>query len=238
MPSVSKLNQKSRSYLELLAVILLLILLLPLSQTHGDRLAQFIFSGFFLIVLLSCLQTARTRGIRPQSKVLRLLILISGGGAAVLDVIDLFFAPYLKGYRILDLGSTICYAILLSVVCSLIVLDLFSGKKITLDKIFGAAAGYLLFGVFWVCIFAILEILRPGSVSFADGTAVSSFAAFIYFSFTTLTTLGYGDIVPHTPLAMSLSSLEAIAGQFFMAVIVARLVGLYTSQAMLERRGT
>jgi voltage-gated potassium channel Kch len=65
----------------------------------------------------------------------------------------------------------------------------------------------------------------PQSAStFSSG---SSFANFIYYSFVTLTTLGYGDIVPVSPHARALSSLEAVIGQLFIAVLIARLVGMH-----------
>ncbi len=104
-------------------------------------------------------------------------------------------------------------------------------KEITTDVIAGAICGYLLIGLMWSNFFSILEILQPGSFSVpADVGAESSH--FTYYSYVTLTTLGFGDITPTTDQARSLSVLEAIAGPIYLAILVARLVGMSISQSI------
>ena len=78
--------------------------------------------------------------------------------------------------------------------------------------------------MYWV-----LEQIWPGSLVWAGGNTQEGFpvAAAIYFSFVTLATLGYGDVVPHGEVARGLAIIEAIAGQLYLAVMVARLVSLY-----------
>jgi hypothetical protein len=105
-----------------------------------------------------------------------------------------------------------------------------SAEKITADMICGAISSYLLLGLAWVGCFTLLETLQPGS--FAIGglshpDTILKTTDFIYLSYVTLTTLGYGDIVPISARAHSLAILEAITGVFFMAVLIARLVGTH-----------
>jgi voltage-gated potassium channel len=87
----------------------------------------------------------------------------------------------------------------------------------------------------WSSIFAVVESLHPGSFSLPDIEGISPSRGFLYFSFVTITTLGYGDITPVTSLARSLSILEAVIGQLYLVVQVAWLVGVHVSQSMLKK---
>jgi hypothetical protein len=113
-------------------------------------------------------------------------------------------------------------------------------ERVTFDKICAALCSYLLLGSIFAILYSLLEFLDPGT--FLVGGEVipkGDPAAFygaglgqaIYFSFTTLTTLGYGDITGATPVARNLSVLEAIIGQIYLVVLVARLVGLEISHS-------
>ena len=99
-----------------------------------------------------------------------------------------------------------------------------SGTKVTRDRLYGAVSAYLLVGMAWASGYRLLEGLHPGSFVAAQGGL-----DFIYYSFTTLTTLGYGDMSPVTARARSLAILEAITGVMYMATTLARLVSLYRS---------
>jgi hypothetical protein len=102
------------------------------------------------------------------------------------------------------------------------------GNDINLNRIVGAICVYLLLGVMWSIAYAVLEILQPGSFNGLTELASPVWNPdWIYFSFVTITTLGYGDILPMTQTARSLSFAEAIVGQFYIAVLVAGLVSAY-----------
>lgn len=104
------------------------------------------------------------------------------------------------------------------------------------ERIAAALDGYLLGGlVFGVC-YWVLEQTWPGSFGGASGTGFDLGAA-IYFSFVTIATLGYGDIVPVSEAARGLAVLEAVGGQMYLAVLVARLVSLYAGPAAKETQG-
>lgn len=96
---------------------------------------------------------------------------------------------------------------------------------VDLNIICGSLGLYLLLAVNWGVTYVIIEGLFPGSFA-ANGTPIP-WHKFLYFSLTTITTLGYGDILPASPFARIWSTMEAVAGVLYMAVLVARLVSLY-----------
>ncbi|UYU19090.1 MULTISPECIES: potassium channel family protein [Methanoculleus] len=96
-------------------------------------------------------------------------------------------------------------------------------RRITTDTIYGAVSVYLLMGLTWATAYNLVEGITPGSFS-AESGAGFTFPAFIYFSFVTLATLGYGDITPVTDQARSLALLETVSGTLYIAVLIARLV--------------
>jgi hypothetical protein len=99
------------------------------------------------------------------------------------------------------------------------------GGPVTFHRIQGAVAGYLLLGMIWAYAYSLVALLRPdafsGPVSPSDGPR-----AFYYFSFVTLTTLGYGDVLPVHPAARSLAAFEAVTGPLYLAILITRLVSL------------
>ena len=110
----------------------------------------------------------------------------------------------------------------------------YRARRVTSNVISAALCLYLIIGLFWATVYALLESLSPGSFSgellkqsMSTGEHLHEF---VYFSYITLTTLGYGDILPQTRGATALCQAEAIIGQFFIAVLVARLVGIEASQ--------
>ena len=101
------------------------------------------------------------------------------------------------------------------------------GTDVDAEHLFAALSAYLLAGIYFGLLYWALEQVWPGMF------AASNFSrnAAIYFSFVTLATLGYGDIVPRSEVARGLAVVEAIGGQLFLAVLVARLLSLYSNSA-------
>jgi len=97
--------------------------------------------------------------------------------------------------------------------------------EIDSEHLYAALSAYLLAGIFFGLFYWVLEQLRPGT--FALTGSFSRMSA-IYFSFVTLATLGYGDIAPRTDVARGFAIVEGVGGQLFLAVLVARLVSLYS----------
>lgn len=104
---------------------------------------------------------------------------------------------------------------------------------ITADKLHGALAGYVMLAFVWSFIYALLEIANAGSFGPGqlDFTQPGVFFRLIYFSLTTLTTTGYGDVIPLTNHARSVVMIEEFSGVFYVGVVIARLAGLYPSNA-------
>jgi voltage-gated potassium channel len=113
--------------------------------------------------------------------------------------------------------------------------------KVTSDKIFGAICVYLLFGYAWTFAYSLIEEVQPGSftavTSITPNDLVSRVMHMRYFSFVTLATVGYGDIVPHTPTARTMALLEAMLGQFYLVALIGRLVGLHIVHGRDPRSG-
>lgn len=103
-----------------------------------------------------------------------------------------------------------------------------SQKFIDFNLIAAAIIVYLIIGLLWAFIYLILETKTPGAILGEQNIEVeNALSTLLYFSYVTMTTLGYGDISPHTELAGKWVVLEAIIGQFYIAILVARLVSLY-----------
>ncbi len=108
-------------------------------------------------------------------------------------------------------------------------------KVVNADTLYGAACIYLLIGITWALVYSILASAQPETLRFADprppADVVVGWPNYLYFSFTTLATIGYGDITPATQLVRSVVILEAISGVFYVAVLIGRLVDLYHPKA-------
>lgn len=112
-----------------------------------------------------------------------------------------------------------------------ILTNIFARRAVTADDILGTICGYLLAGACFANAFALAEIFVPGSFSIAQESQSlrdwhSRTALFNYFSMVTLTTMGYGDVTPVRAPATAIAMLEAVFGQFYIAIVVAQMVGL------------
>jgi hypothetical protein len=106
-------------------------------------------------------------------------------------------------------------------------------STVTSEHLYAALSAYLLTGVFLGVLYWTLEEAWPGTVALSGPAASQPFhmAEGIYFSFITLATVGYGDMVPGNDMVRGLAIVEAIAGQFYLAVMIARLMSLYMREA-------
>lgn len=104
-------------------------------------------------------------------------------------------------------------------------------QNITRDVLYAASAVYLLLGGIFVPLYGLIELFNPGS--FRDGSAAGGsiqWQQLVYFSYTTLTTAGYGDVLPITWWARSLANFEMVVGVLYLTIIMARLVSLYNTR--------
>jgi hypothetical protein len=103
----------------------------------------------------------------------------------------------------------------------------FERHVMTADRLFGAASAYLLIGVLWAYFYAIVGYLFPGSYGVAGTVATLATYDFLYFSFTVLTSTGFGDITALSRQARSLCVFEQLVGTLYLAILIARLAGIY-----------
>jgi len=105
------------------------------------------------------------------------------------------------------------------------------GTAISINRLVGAVCVYLLFGVIWALSYSVLEFAAPGSFAGIETWTDRGWdSEWLYFSFVTMTTLGYGDLLPISATARALAYMQAVFGQFYVAVLVAGLVGAYIGQ--------
>jgi hypothetical protein len=130
----------------------------------------------------------------------------------------------------------LCEVLFLFGAAGLIVKSLFGSRSLTFDSIFGAVCGYLFLGLGWAVCYAMIESFQPGSFQISRSliaggeTSHPLLHLLTYYSFVTLTTVGYGDISPISPTTRTFAWIEAITGQFYLAVIVAGLVSMLVTK--------
>ncbi|MGC3968168.1 MAG: ion channel [Pirellulales bacterium] len=131
--------------------------------------------------------------------------------------------------------------IFLGYAIGIILRGIFRSRRIGAEQILGGACGYLLAGIAWANLYLVIYFFRPDGFNISEAlvghleTAEARRFLFNYFSFVTLATVGYGDMSPISPAACSAAWLEALFGQFYMAVLIGQLIGLKLSQAPLTK---
>jgi voltage-gated potassium channel Kch len=113
--------------------------------------------------------------------------------------------------------------------------DVLRAERVTFQKICGGISVYLLFGILCANLYMWLAVAQPGAFTFASG-GEATYSQMLYYSVVTLTTLGYGDIFPVAPSTRVLASLEALLGQLYLTVLIARLVALQITQEGTRRQ--
>ena len=137
------------------------------------------------------------------------------------------------------IASDVCMAIFFGFTACMILHDIWTTRGVTSDTILGSVCGYLLIGATWAFFYSLTELLEPGSFQLgatAQGISAEElvrrrdYPLLMYYSFVTLCSLGYGEMVPIKPAARMVACAEAIVGQFYMAIFVARLIALNLTQ--------
>ncbi len=125
-------------------------------------------------------------------------------------------------------------AVFLSLITYAVIFTIIQHQKITVDSLFGAICGYFLIGFTWTFFYMLINVIEPTSfpANMLSGTIHNRTQHFFYFSFTTITTLGLGDILPLSNIARTFTWLEAGCGQIYLAVWISQLVGLRITQEL------
>ena len=152
------------------------------------------------------------------------------GLIAAAAVAEIFGYPTYEAARLL-------FAFLTLIAIEAILIHVLSAHRVDADKIFAAICVLFLLGWFWSYVYVVVDRHTEGGAftGLRDEHGASEDAGQLtYFSFVTLTTLGYGDIAPRTPLARVLATLQALTGQLYLAILVARLVALHIVHSRAE----
>ncbi|MEM9005184.1 MAG: ion channel [Cyanobacteria bacterium P01_F01_bin.86] len=211
-------------YNQLLTIIVLRLLIIPFAQGGiGEIVASFLFFHItFLIV-----QSYRLR----RSHFLFFVAIASLG--FLLDT--LLTLGWVPETTLAILTVQIIYGLFFGSAALFILQSLLRTARVTMDTVRGGICVYLLLGYFWALLYGIVYTLDAGAFSSALITETSYFNM-VYFSFVTLTTLGFGDIVPVNEIASVLTVLEALMGQIYPAVFIALLVsGYFTHRQIPEK---
>lgn len=207
-------------------LLVALVLLLAFSPTLSAKEHDYKFPVISLMLMIVLIAAMRTNF--PHGKFLNFFLGVVAIGFICNVVIYYLPAEYQDWKNLLSfLNQTVTCVFFLMTVITLFRL-LFSTRRVSTDTIKGAVCAYLLIGFLWSILYALCERILPGSFVSMHNQEIK----FVYFSFTTLTTLGYGDTVPVGRTAGVLTNMEALTGQFFLAILVARLVGLYIAAEM------
>lgn len=137
----------------------------------------------------------------------------------------------------LTAASLACTAAMLLSIALLISLQVFTAAEVDGDTICGSVSIYLLLAGTFASLYSMIAVLSPAAFELAphvelDDPTLGPDRLLVYFSFVTMTTVGYGDVVPGNDLTRPLSNLQAVIGQFYLAVLVARLVGQHLTRSM------
>ena len=198
----------------------ILLLLLVLVVLIGLPLAQ---PGFFGRTFLSALFTLMlVSGVVAVSR--RRWVGFAAGGLALVAV-GMEWAGEWSSAPALEVAAALSAFACVATLAAVVLLQVLRAGAISIDRIVGAAAAYLLLGFAWGEMYRLVSALVPGAFVSA-GSGPLDRDQFYYFSIVTLTTLGYGDLAPLHPIARSLAMLEALTGQLFPAILIARLVAM------------
>ncbi len=211
-------ERRRGKFFYLFIALLGLVAVYPFFELGGPR------TGFLIFIALAI----PVAGVYAVSDNRRNLIIAGTLGVASLlgGLEDLAGVEVLPGNA---LGLVLALLFYLFV-AGVIITHVLGHEEVVTDTLFGAACAYLLLGLVWMVAYTLLERVHPGSFHFNSVDAASGIPSifdFLYYSFVTLTTLGFGDVTPLTARARSLTMLQAIVGVLFVALLIARLVGLY-----------
>lgn len=227
MAGKARLSLPQGNFFYLLASLLLIFLLYPFARESvlGVRLLDIILSA----ILLSGIYAVSHR---KQLFIIALVL--------ALPTLAIHWSKYFVSDPFVFFVGESMTALFFIFTGSIILIHVFRDEEVTANKIAGAICVYLLIGLTWGIFFALIEDFQPGSFLIGH-TQISSTEEMtpqmMYYSFVNLTTLGYGDITPLAPPARTFSIVEAIIGQMYLVVLVARLVGLHIVHSTKKHSG-
>ena len=217
------LNPPTHGYSVLFAALMALWILAPFARAAG-------LGDAVELVLLTILMLAAGYATSDQGKRFKVIVTL---GIIMGLLIWINFSPWIEIYPFVP-AKLAGIAFFLLVAYELLVDILAKQGRVDMSLIYGALSVYLLIGIAFAWLYEAIYVIDPGAFKGVEIDPLGELGEFQYFSFVTLTTLGYGDISPTTRIAGSFATLEAIIGQVYLTVLVARLVGMQISQPSQE----
>jgi len=187
------------------------------ASTPGARLMMYVVLS--LVFVTGPLAASRTRGSLLFTAFLGILLLLTGVSSSVLPRIE----PFSIGLGVVFFGY----------LAAIVGRDLLKvTTEVSTETLWMAVNVYILTGLFFAFLYAGVVMFDDDAFTgkFMDAPLRNQVYGFVYFSFVTLTTLGYGDITPANIVVGTLTYMEALFGQLFVAIMIARLVGLYSAR--------
>lgn len=206
------LHFKKRFHI-LFALLVSLCLFFPLIAVTSTSL-------FILYVYLLCILYFALMCVRPDKNMV-ILSIVMGSASASTAIAHLI----IHGNVTLVLHISIT-ALFHALMIWIVFKDILMTRKVNAETLFEAISLYFMMGITWAYFYIFIQIRNPDAFYMTTSTTFDAGALF-YYSFVTLTTLGYGDIIPIAPEARALSFLEAVFGVLFIAVLVARLASSF-----------
>ncbi len=212
----------SYKYTILALSVVFLFFAMPLLEREGEH---YFIPFLFLPVMAAVLWTLSLhRGLLALCLVLAFL---GFGFHLIVETIG----PSEGISRVLGMAEMGTYTIFYGISLLVFLHRIFLERTVTADTIQGGIAIYFLSGLVWAFFYQMLLLFNSEAILLLNHHVPGEFSDLIYFSFVTITTLGYGDITPVSRMAKNLALLEAVWGQTYLAVLVARLVGLHLSSS-------
>lgn len=201
---------------------------------------------YLFVLLLALIAAAPSISVGPRGamavNILDTLIIVAAAAAAGRSVQSFFVVvcaavpTVLLRWISLETDNSRYYDISLwfhaaiyLIAIALLLRYVFSRSVLDIDRLYGAAATYLMIGVMWSFCYAIVDRKYPQSFAIRGSTGALELTDLVYLSFSTLTTTGFGDVIPLTRVARAVCVIETIVGQLFIAILIARLVGFHPS---------
>ena len=224
-PVLRRLRFRRFSTVQLLIALALLFTFVPFVEEieGGELIASFLFS---LVLLSAILAVAE----RKRVLIIALVLAVPAIAGRWIN----HFRPDLVPPAVFLVGGLI---LIIFVVAHLLRFVL-RAPSVTTEVLCASISAYLMLGLMWTMAYWLVDQLTPGAFSFntnAGKQSMNGFNAF-YFSFITLSTVGYGDITPVSRIARWLAAMEAMTGLLYVAVLIARLVSLYSAPTTAEHR--
>jgi voltage-gated potassium channel len=218
-------NKLTINNLILLICLLIAVLFHPLLSVHLGLISKIIFTAIILSGTFALEFKKRTRNI----------LIASGTVTIFLTWLSYFIIN--DWLKITAFFSFFCFNMFIAV---FMIRHIARSKNVTLNILISSINGYLLIGVLGALWLAMEEILRKfvfhldaGGIKFA-GSGAQGFHDYLYFSFVTMTTLGYGDVTPVSSFAKSTTIIIAVAGQLYLTMLVAMLFAKFLSRTQLD----